>query len=228
MKLIHFIPQTGDYDIPKPEKASKFIPDWYKNAESNYEHKGQNVKGLKACIPFLDLMLSGYMLLTWNDIEVVKQKDGKTKINWLNNENISTGVVQEREGLTGHTIPRPPGHLENHLVWQPQWGWKTSKGYSSIITHPYNRFDLPFTTMSGLVDSDKFWSAGNIPFFLKENFEGVIPKGTPFAQIIPVKRKSWSSVYNPALINITNDLAIETRKEDSFYKKKKWIKKDYR
>jgi hypothetical protein len=35
--------------------------------------------------------------------------------------------------------------------------------------------------------------SGNIPFFIKEGFSGVIPKGTPIAQVIPFKRESWTS-----------------------------------
>ncbi len=34
-------------------------------------------------------------------------------------------------------------------------------------------------------DSDGWVTPGNIPFFLKEDFEGVILKNTPVAQIFP-------------------------------------------
>lgn len=229
MKKIHFIPSlTGDYEIPIPQKSSKFIPDWYRLGELDYIHNNQNVRGMKRCVPFLDIMLSGYMLVTFNDIEVIKNKNNEIEINWSNKENVVSPIVQERTGLSGHTIPRPQGHLNNHLVWSPQWAWKTPRGYSTIITHPYNRFDLPFTTMSAIVDSDKFYSPGNIPFFLKENFEGVIPAGTPFAQIIPFKRKKWFSVYDPALTRRTDALASRARKIEGYYKKHLWVKKEYK
>lgn len=228
MKYIHFIPSAaGDYEIPIPKKASKFIADWYKSGELDYIQDGQTVNGMKRCIPFLDIMISGYMLVTFNDIEIIKNNNNEIEINWLNKENIISNIIQERKGLSGHTIPRPLGHLNNHLVWSPQWGWKTPRGYSTIITHPYNRFDLPFTTMSAIVDSDKYYGPGNIPFFLKENFEGVIPAGTPFAQIIPFKRKKWTSVYDPALSMSTDRLASKAREMTGYYKKHIWIKKEY-
>lgn len=229
MKSIHFIPSSaGDYNIPIPEKASKFIADWYRNGELDYTQDGQKISGMKRCIPFLDIMLSGYMLVTFNDIEITKNQNKEVEINWLNKENVVSPIIQERTGLSGHTIPRPPGHLSNHLVWSPQWGWKTPKGYSTIITHPYNRFDLPFTTMSAIVDSDKYYGPGNVPFFLKEDFEGVIPAGTPFAQIIPFKRKNWISVYDPALSEKTNMLASKAREMTGYYKKHLWVKKEYK
>jgi hypothetical protein len=35
---------------------------------------------------------------------------------------------------------------------------------------------------------DKFPLSGVITFCVNESFEGVIPKGTPYVQIIPIKR----------------------------------------
>ena len=53
---------------------------------------------------------------------------------------------------------------------------------------PINRFDLPFLSISGFIDCNYGFSlAGNMPFFIKKGFEGVIPAGTPYMQIIPIK-----------------------------------------
>ena len=135
--------------------------------------------------------------------------------------------IGERIGLTGHTMPRPAGHLNNHLIWLPQWGWKTPRGYSTLVTHPFNRFDLPFTTTTAIIDSDKYWGAGNIPFFLKDGFEGIIPKGTPYVQIIPIKRKKWLSVLNPAMIDAGRYLGNVTRSNERYYKKHRRVVKEY-
>jgi hypothetical protein len=43
------------------------------------------------------------------------------------------------------------------------------------------------------MDNDKIKLPGSMPFFLREGFSGVIPAGTPFAQIIPFKREDWTS-----------------------------------
>lgn len=165
------------------------MPEWYKNAERYYYDKhGVEYDGLKVCVPFLDAMISGYVLVTPIDIEVSLDEEGKVKLAW---DDPGFQPINERIGLTGHTIPRPAGHAHNHLAWNCQWGWSTPEGYSVLVTHPLNRFELPFTTMSGIVDTEDFMGWGNIPFFIREGFTGVIPAGTPIAQLIPIKRDKW-------------------------------------
>jgi hypothetical protein len=226
MKFTHFVPD-GDATISVFPTISKTeIPKWYIDGESNIFENGHKHPGLKRCIPFLDALTSGYLLKTSANIYITKNSDGTIAINY--DETLEDGkpLIHERKGKIGNTIPRPEGHLENHLIWTPVWGWKTPKNYSSLIIHPLNRFDLPFTTLSGIIDSDKFFSAGNIPFFLKESFEGLIPKGTPFAQIIPIKRKKWNAVIDPSLTNFAQEVSTFFGVNGQ-YKKKLWQKKHY-
>ena len=47
--------------------------------------------------------------------------------------------------------------------------------------------------MPGIVDTDKYTAPVNFPFVLNDaNFEGLIPAGTPMAQVIPFKREDWN------------------------------------
>jgi hypothetical protein len=49
-----------------------------------------------------------------------------------------------------------------------------------------------FTIMPGVVDTDEYYAPVNFPFVLKDpKFEGLIPQGTPLAQVIPFKRESY-------------------------------------
>lgn len=232
MKFIHFIPDitrgTHLDGVPNPDVAKRFIPSWYKKSEMVFEEGlGQEVPGLKTCIPFLDGLISGYMLVTPCNIYVKKHEDGSVDIDW---DNVSDLIdpIHERTGMSGHLMPRPAGHLNNHLIWTPTWGWKAPRGYSVLVTHPLNRFDLPFTTMSAIVDSDKFYGSGNIPFFLKADFEGTIEKGTPVAQLIPIKRKSWKAVYDPAIISLMQESGAKVRRYPrGGYRDHIHIKKEY-
>ena len=36
------------------------------------------------------------------------------------------------------------------------WTFEMPAGYSLLITHPFNRHDLPFVTLTGLVDADSY------------------------------------------------------------------------
>jgi hypothetical protein len=122
----------------------------------------------------------------------------------------------------------PIGYERNPYKFENKWVMETPPGYSCLITHPLNRFDLPFFTMSGIVDTDQYnFLPVNLPFFLKEGFEGIIPKGTPIAQVIPFKREPWHSEkedLNPLTKYQINNLKSVVQRS---YKNRFWSKKTY-
>jgi len=190
-KIIKFVP---DYDNPEeshwgevPKPAKNFIPDWYKKQSYLIPPLDNPLDNLsfKACVPFLDSLTSGYMMYTSQEIAVV-QKDHGPIFHWRT----SPEPIMFREAL--HNLPVPAGHSKKHFAWKVPFGFLLPKGYSALITQPLNRFDLPFTCVSGIVDEGVPWT-GKFSFFLKEGFEGIIPKETPFAQIIPFKTENWKS-----------------------------------
>jgi hypothetical protein len=47
-----------------------------------------------------------------------------------------------------------------------------------------------------VVDTDTYTSPVNFPFTLNDpKFEGLIPAGTPIAQVIPFKREQWEMSF---------------------------------
>lgn len=61
-----------------------------------------------------------------------------------------------------------------------------------LFVHPLNREELPFRTLAGRVDCDRF-AGGFVHFpalWTDPGFEGSLPKGTPVAQAFPVPRES--------------------------------------
>jgi hypothetical protein len=229
IKLFRFVPLYADPELMliKPTPVKEHVPEWYRLGEFNYTVPGSDEEhpGLKTCVPFLDVMLCGYVLLTPFDIFVGRNDDGTVNIRW-NGPQEWAGFIDERPKELGATIPRPAGHAPNGLVWASRWGWKTPRGWSTVVTHPYNRHDLPFTTLAGLIDSDKFMANGNIPMFIKEDFVGVIPAGTPYAQITPFKRVSqWKMVCDFGLVhgNIEESKMIREKS----YKKYLWVRKKF-
>ena len=77
------------------------------------------------------------------------------------------------------------------------WTIELPPGYSLLVTHPINRHDLPFVTLTGLVDADRY--RDNFMHFparwLDPDFNGVLPKGTPVAQCLPIKRENWTAHF---------------------------------
>jgi hypothetical protein len=228
MKLIRFFSSKVHENLGQPTPAKKFLPDWYKKSESAFQDaEGNSHSGLKACIPFLDSMISGYVLTTPVDIFVSKAEDGSLDIRW-NSPEIFEDFISERDKSLGEHMPRPAGHLPNHLAFKGFWGFKTPRGWSVLVVHPLNRHDLPFTITSGLMDADRYSTSGNIPFFIKDEFAGMIPAGTPFAQLIPIKRASWKAIQNDAGIEYLDRLqGAVVRSPGKSYKKLFWVRKEY-
>ena len=231
--------------IVPPQPASQFVPQWYRDGE-RYINKNDGTlnipspedrsAGMKLCMPFLDSIIAGYIQSTSCDIEIIKNDGGENveyrhviqdeNGNWQDYMNLN--IIGERHGDIGHTLPRPHGHSHNHMTWNGKWGWKLPRGWSAIITHPMNQHQLPFTTLSGFMDSDRFTAGGNVPFFLKEGFTGIIPKGTPMFQIIPIKREKWLGyVSNPfdKKSQYVGSLAREV--PYGYYRDDIWVKKEY-
>lgn len=228
MKIIRFFSKKEYDNLGQPLPAKKFLPEWYRQSETTIVGEdGEESAGLKKCVPFLDSMLSGYMLTSPVDIFVSKNEDGTLNIRWNSSESF-IDFISERKGLLGSKMPRPAGHYSNHLAFRGVWGFRTPKGWSVLVVHPLNRHDLPWTITSGIMDSDRYSTSGNIPFFIKEDFTGMIPAGTPFAQLIPIKRASWRSVKNDKGILFLDDLqGAMVRKLNKSYKKFFWVKKEY-
>lgn len=232
MKIFKVFSRPGLRKYGVPAATREFVPEWYRKSESTYvsskDPNGTENAGLKKCMPFMDTLVSGYVLTTPMDIYVTKGEDGNPRFSWNGPEQLSN-FVDERSQQLGQLMPRPAGHYPNHLVFSGFWGWKTPRGWSSLVVHPLNRYDLPFTISAGIVDSDHFNSPGNIPFFLRQDFEGTIPAGTPFAQIIPIKRASWMLVDDTTgMSDVEPVQATLVRQPETLYKRIFWRKKDYR
>lgn len=215
---------NGDvFNNPKP--AKNYIPNWYKQTPLTYDSHPTS-QTLKRCVPFLDGLTTGYIAELWCDILVETKPDGSKTFSWHTPELIP---IEQRPMDSTMLLPTPAGHSQQRLTWLIPYFMKTPKGYSSLITHPLNRFDLPFTTMSAVVDTDGIMHTGRLPFFIDNNFEGIIKKGTPIYQIIPFKREDWlSKEDNDQLVKEgRKNHRISTLSFSGWYKKNKWVKKNY-
>lgn len=250
LKKIRFVPHSQYVmnNLKMPQPARVYLSEWYKQGESAIDNdtlkkaslSDNNIHGgMKTCIPFFDVMVSGYIMETWESIEIYENSNGILKWRYVENNpytgeiqekyNVPLPMIEERQGDIGYTIPRPAGHAHNHMILKGKWGVRLPKGWSLLITHPFNRWDLPFTVTSGIIDSDEWWTSGNIPFFFEEGWTGVIPAGTPFCQLIPIKRSSWvsySSILSTPRISYLEKM-VNGRDNIGWYKKNIWVKKEY-
>jgi len=221
-------------DYPTP--AYNHIPFWYKdqklfsNGESDFfkaNQKSEFHTTYKACTPLVDTLTSGYMITSSADIIVSTNKNDteySPYIDW----HVSWSVVDLQPQKALGNYPIPNGYNRTFFRWNTDWSIKTPDGYSLWITHPSHRYDLPFLTINGFVDTDVHPNRLFLPFFIKEGFQGIIPAGTPIAQAIPVKRDNWSTGIDK--FDVMDSEIAKDRFRVNFlrgYKHKYWIKKRY-
>jgi hypothetical protein len=212
---------------PKMSPAKSHVPDWYKKAHRHVDKKITSLPqklGFKSCQVFSDTLTLGYMLLTPVDL-AVEQTPAGPSVSWSSSTETYVGLREHSE--ENSTLPIPLGCHPNHFVWRTVAGFKLPKGYSALMCHPLNRPDIPFVTLSGVLDGEITMHGGNIPVFFKKDFEGLIPAGTPFLQVIPFKRERWTSKYDSTLIKETLLNGVYSANMLHWYKKFKWHKKYY-
>lgn len=173
-----------------PTPAKKSLPTWYSNLKAFHPYPNTAREGTqttKRCVPIFDSMTAGYILYTPTDVEVKIGNNGKYLYRTPHTLQIdfqqlwqvgNHALIHERY----EAVPKMPN----------PWGIKTPPGYSCLYIPPINRDDALFEIFSAVVDTDGFHQSGWIPFLLTgKDFEGVIPAGTPMAQVIPFRRESY-------------------------------------
>jgi hypothetical protein len=84
--------------------------------------------------------------------------------------------------------------------------------------------------LPAIVDTDTYNYPVHFPFILKDsNFAGIIPKGTPIAQIIPIKRDVWG--HKISMVNKEEKNNTWYNLKSTFanaYKNNYWSRKEYK
>ncbi len=214
-QTIKFHSRYPEFILNKPQPSTRYIPEWYRKFPGSVDGHPT----LKKCVPFLDAIGSGYMIELNADIYWDKEK-------FIDNSNIKN--VSEHFPQQSQDFPVPEGFNSQPYKWENQWHISTPKGYSTLFVHPLNTTTLPFYSVSGVVDTDKHPLITNFPFFIKSDFEGTIPAGTPIIQLIPFKRNDWESV-------VIDDKPLESVEREyevmnppyGWYKRNFWNRKLY-
>jgi hypothetical protein len=219
---------------PKPFPASQALPQWWKDA-SPYIKGPKNADGkkviienfesnasFKKCTPMLDFLSSGYIVPLWADVQV-RIKDEFPVITWRVQKNVF-------ELHDGQGVEIPEGYQKTQFKFLNQWVPKLPKGYSVLIIACPGYPNSPFKAMQAIIDYDKTTHALYPPMYLKNDFEGIVEKGTPMFQIIPFKRSNWSSKFSfledgQELINWDRDVKSTLVNN---YVKNFWEKKTYK
>ena len=179
-------------DLPRPVAARGALPEWLRAMPANArsEIHGREIRTVKQCPPFVDAMAHGVMIPLPCDVTV---NSGAFSWAWNIPEPLTPG--HPRAPLSFHVAAQfreaPFAKAEEAAIkFNSFWTIELEPGWSLFATHPVNRDDLPFRLISGLVDADRFHDGGiNFPaVWLQPDFSGVLPRGTPVAQVFAVPR----------------------------------------
>lgn len=241
-QLIEFIrnrPWLTENSSSVPKPTIKTLPDWYRKADRfaiNPHTKtywedpmvGGKIPTWKACPAVFDIMGTGYVYRTPCDVEFYEE-NGNIKVKVL--DELNKDFIQIRPPMYQFTPPM--GYHESHFAWWSDWAVKVPEGYSVLYSQPFNRFELPFMTTSGIIDNDKVNLPGTMPFFVVKGFTGVIPAGTPYAQMLPFKRESWESTVDADISHMkmsTNNMENSKKyrlPDGGVYQKEVWTRRVY-
>ena len=200
MKVVLRCPPELADRLPRPQPARHGLPDWLKDmaATAPAADLGFDVRTVKQCPPFVDAMAAGFLVPLATDLRV---SDGRFEWDW--DLPPSTLGAYSRSPIGVHD----PGQAAGTPLFDPDavivkftnfWTVELPAGWSLLCLHPVNRADLPFRTLTGLVDADRYCD-GLIHFpavWTDPGFDGVLARGTPVAQCVPVPREPLELVFD--------------------------------
>lgn len=225
-RKIVFTPTRPVAEPYKPKPAKHAIPQWYKDTPSYDTGKREVINGhftqtVKKCIPFFDALTGGYIIPLWTDIYVSKE-DGDTKFNIPNSvHDIGLHPLHQAE-LHPLSQGTPYPKLMN------PWAIRTPQGYSCLVAAPFHNPNPYFVILDGIVDTDTYTAPINFPFVLKDrDFSGLIPAGTPVAQIIPFKRDEWQMNIGTDDDSIKKASVLVASRWFDSYKSQFWHRKSF-
>ena len=189
MKVVFRCPPELVDKIPAPVAARRGLPDWLKTMPGKAPSAdfGYAVDTVKQCPPFIDAMTAGFLMPLAADIVV---KDGKFSWDW--DPPPSTLGAYTRAPLAFHVGDQLAGtpffEADRYAVkFINFWTVELPPGWGLLCTHPANRVDLPFRTVTGLVHADNYFNFVHFPAqWIDATYEGVLKRGTPIAQCYPV------------------------------------------
>jgi hypothetical protein len=253
IKFHSFHPSNNTIKDYRPAPVKKHMPKWFVDKEK-FKKQANGMFQLvtyvdtegktsihrqpswKSCPALLDIFMSGYYMFTPCDITFKKSETNPypdleydEKWGYVAPAKSFVAMRGAEEGL-----PCPEGYNEYTFVWRINWYFEVPKGNTILFTHPLNIVDLPFQTISGFADaSNPHMISGNYPFYIKKDWYGTIPAGTPFVQIIPMKAEEWSSEIHDYTQEEIQKQVDEKYKEYvvghgiTKYKELDWIRKRY-
>jgi len=213
----------GHQRFPAPYPASRNIPDWYKDLQTEFTTAGPDpeiLPTIKRCPPFLEAIAGGYIIPLADDIQF--RTDARGNLSYeCKNDVVHTHDAGQYKGT--------PFASKVIVKFINLWIIRTSPGYSTLLVPPMNRFHIPFLMLSGVVETDNWYLEIHFPAIaqLPPNAQYLMKRGTPLMQAIPFRRDQWQSQVGEYEKEAREKAQRELQGNLHVYKDEHWRKKSY-
>jgi len=211
-KFRSFRPWLNKEDISVPVPTQKEIPDWYKDADRFAKMpNGEYYKATKEVCPFpKEGTTDDYgKIPTWKACPAIMDA-------------FATGYVFKTP--CDLTFSKNSQGIINVTIDDPRYkDFCTQRPPMPQFEHPKGYYGYHFA-----------WSSPwGLPFFIVEGWEGTIPAGTPYLQVLPFKRENWeheidildqSQIYDKMVKN----MQFFRQPDGGVYKNKVWSRREYK
>jgi hypothetical protein len=202
----------------RPYPASQAMPGWLKSMPVDVD--GTTTPTIKRCPPFLGAMTAGYIFPAPVDLHFWCDAQGELRVQeprWVETH------VREQYAATPFKDATVAKFINPWLV-------RTPPGWSTMFCAPFNRFEIPFIPLAGVVETDTFYRQVNFPTIctLPKDSTYKIAKGTPLVQMIPMRREEWTSTTLPTDEQRLAETRSEFRGVSHAYKERYWVKQSFR
>jgi hypothetical protein len=233
MKVVFRCDPALEAVLPRPEPAKQGLPDWLKRmpVTAFSDFHGRDIRTVKQCPPFVDAMTAGFLIPLPCDVHCDR---GKFDWNW--DLPPTSTPEQPRAPLSFHVTAQLEGSPlaqgdRPAIKFNSFWTIELEAGWSLLAMHPANRLDLPFRTLTGLVDADRFNEIGIFfpALWIDPDFVGVLPRGLPVVQCIPVWREPLNLLHetmNEERLERFRALSQDVLRAPGVYKKHFRAKRD--
>ena len=221
---IEFLCAAEIFDkFPRPYPAKEHMPDWLKAMPMDRPGVGGPGKydgTVKRCPPFLEAMTAGYIIPLPCEVHFSVDGGGKFTATAKYDLISSHGEAQYRGA---------PFDKKMVLKLRNPWIVRTPPGYSCLFTAPLNRFELPLTPLTGIVETDTYYNEVNIPTLchLGINSSVTLAAGTPIFQVIPFQREEWAGTFGTRDEERRKASAEEFKENVHAYRERYWRKHTY-
>ena len=166
--------------------AKEVIPDWWKRVERNLNPSDPKNKGtIRNCPSMPEFLSQGFVVTLWTDLYVNIEAD---KFQWKTPDKIfsfsSHPNIQFKDWL--------PRHIQDNssMVLKPNCPWrvKTPPGWSVWQLPMYYHYNPMFEVLPGIIWSDIHHEINQQIFYISNDDEILIKKGTPLNYLVPFKR----------------------------------------